>query len=60
MPNPLWFDPTEILIGGQWQPCASGETIPLVNPSDGSELAQIARGTGADIDAAVTAAHGAA
>ena len=59
MPNPLWFDPTEILIGGQWQPCASGETIPLVNPSDGSELAQIARGTGADIDAAVTAAQAA-
>ncbi len=59
MPNPLWFDPTEILIGGKWQPCASGETIPLVNPSDGSELAQIARGTGTDIDAAVTAAQAA-
>lgn len=57
MSNPLWFDPTEILIGGTWQPCASGETIPLVNPSDGSALAQIARGTSADIDAAVTAAQ---
>ncbi|UOA25434.1 aldehyde dehydrogenase family protein [Pseudosulfitobacter sp. DSM 107133] len=59
MSNPLWFDPTEILIGGTWRPCASGETIPLVNPSDGSALAQIARGTSADIDAAVTAAQAA-
>jgi len=59
MSNPLWFDPTEILIGGTWQPCASGETIALVNPSDGSALAQIARGTNADIDAAVSAAQAA-
>ncbi len=59
MPNPLWFDPTEILIGGTWKPCANGQTIPLINPSDGSELAHIARGGTDDIDAAVSAARSA-
>ncbi|ASM73920.1 MULTISPECIES: aldehyde dehydrogenase family protein [Roseobacteraceae] len=59
MSTSLWFDPTEILIGGTWQPCASGQTIALTNPSDGSELAHIARGTSDDIDAAVTAAQAA-
>ncbi|MCR8825512.1 aldehyde dehydrogenase family protein [Pseudosulfitobacter koreensis] len=59
MTAPLWFDPTEILIGGTWQPCTSGQTIPLINPSNGSELALIARGKGDDIDAAVSAAQSA-
>jgi aldehyde dehydrogenase (NAD+) len=53
------FDTTLVLINGQWRACASGETLPLLNPSDGSLLAQIARGTAADIDAAVAAAQGA-
>jgi aldehyde dehydrogenase (NAD+) len=53
------FDTTRILINGQWRPCASGETLPLLNPSDGSLLAQIARGSAADIDAAVAAAQAA-
>lgn len=57
MTAPLWFDPTLCLIGGAWQPAASGQTLPLVNPSDGSEICQIARGKVADIDAAVTAAQ---
>jgi aldehyde dehydrogenase (NAD+) len=55
MPDALWFDPTEMLMGGTW--CAAADTLPLTNPSDGSRLARIARGTSADIDAAVTAAH---
>lgn len=55
MCDALWFDPTEMLIGGTWQTAAS--TLPLINPSDGSPLAQIARGQASDIDAAVTAAH---
>ena len=57
MTNPLWFDPSLCLIGGVWQPCASGRTLALGNPSTGAPLAQIARGDRADIDAAVTAAH---
>jgi len=57
--NPLWFDPTTCLIGGQWIAPASGETLALVNPSNGSAICQIARGGAADIDAAVQAAEAA-
>ncbi|MBI3368889.1 MAG: aldehyde dehydrogenase family protein, partial [Burkholderiales bacterium] len=53
------FDTTQQLIGGQWRAAASGRTLPLVNPSDGSALASIARGDAADIDAAVAAAQAA-
>jgi len=55
----LPFDTRQLLIGGQWRACASGETLPLLNPSDGSVLAEIARGQAADIDAAVAAAQAA-
>ncbi|WP_420004759.1 aldehyde dehydrogenase family protein [Arenibacterium sp. LLYu02] len=58
-PSPLWFDPTLCLIGGTWRPSSAGETLPLINPSTGAEICQIARGTAADIDAAVTAAQSA-
>ncbi|MEX0367968.1 MAG: aldehyde dehydrogenase family protein [Ruegeria sp.] len=57
MTPPLWFDPTQMLIGGTWR--ESGDTLSLVNPSDGSDLAQIARGQASDIDVAVAAAHAA-
>jgi aldehyde dehydrogenase (NAD+) len=53
------FDSTGVFIAGQWQACASGQTLPLANPSDGSPLARIARGQAADIDAAVGAAQAA-
>ena len=53
------FDSTQVLIGGRWRPGSSGQTLPLVNPSDGSLLARIACGNAADIDAAVTAAQSA-
>ncbi len=53
------FDSRGVFIAGLWRPCASGETLPLFNPSDGSLLAQIARGGRADIDAAVAAAQAA-
>lgn len=57
--TPIWFDPSLCLIGGVWTPACSGETLALVDPSDGSNLCQIARGGAADIDAAVTAAEAA-
>ncbi|MCF6232560.1 MAG: aldehyde dehydrogenase family protein [Rhodobacteraceae bacterium] len=57
MSDPLWFDPTLCLIGGKWQPAFSRRTLPLVNPSDGSEICQIARGDVTDMDAAVGAAQ---
>ena len=58
MPD-LPFDASLILIDGQWRAGASGQTLPLENPSDGSELTRIVRGTAADIDAAVAAARAA-
>jgi aldehyde dehydrogenase (NAD+) len=53
------FDSHGVFIAGLWRPCSSGETLPLFNPSDGTLLAQIARGGQADIDAAVAAAQAA-
>ncbi len=55
----LWFDPSLCLINGEWRAPASGDTIDLVNPSDGSTLCAIARGTKADMDEAVVAAQAA-
>ena len=53
------FETDRVFIGGEWQPGASGETLALEDPSDGSELARIARGGAADINAAVGAARAA-
>jgi len=58
--NPLaeFNIPTDqIFIGGNWQQCASGETLSLINPSTGEALCNIARGKAADIDLAVQAAE---
>jgi aldehyde dehydrogenase (NAD+) len=53
----LWFDPAEVFIGGRWFLPASGETLPLENPSTGEEIGRIARGNAEDIDNAVSAAE---
>jgi aldehyde dehydrogenase (NAD+) len=53
----LWFDPSRLCIGGDW--AATGATLPVEDPSTGQTVAQIARGTAADIDAAVAAAQAA-
>ncbi|MGE0152685.1 MAG: aldehyde dehydrogenase family protein [Reyranellaceae bacterium] len=47
----------DILIGGDWKRTSDGQTLPVFNPSDGSEFAKIARGNARDIDAAVQAAR---
>ncbi len=44
-------------IDNNWQDAVSGEVLTLKNPSDGSDLALIARGTQADIDLAVASAR---
>ncbi|SDX28794.1 aldehyde dehydrogenase (NAD+) [Ruegeria halocynthiae] len=59
MSKPLWFDPALCLIGGEWKMPASRQTLTLFNPSDGSEICQIARGAKPEIDAAVQAASAA-
>ena len=55
MTLPLWFDPTEYLAGGHWRQTA--DRLPVENPSDGTTMAEIARGTSAEIDEAVAAAR---
>jgi aldehyde dehydrogenase (NAD+) len=59
MNSTVGFDTANLLIGGQWRSASSGQTLMLVNPSDGSDLARIARGDAADIEAAVRAAQAA-
>ncbi|NNU79268.1 aldehyde dehydrogenase family protein [Halovulum dunhuangense] len=51
----LAFDASRMLIGGAWS--AASATLGLEDPSTGQEIARIARGTPADIDAAVRAAR---
>lgn len=53
----LWYDPREILIGGQWR--RTEGTLPLEDPSTGEGWGEIARGQAADIDEAVAAAEAA-
>jgi aldehyde dehydrogenase (NAD+) len=47
----------ECLIGGQWQPASTGETIPVVSPADGAVFAEIAAGGAREIELAVKAAR---
>ena len=56
---PLLGASNHVFVDGHWRDGASRETLPLLNPSDGSTLARIARGNAADIDSAVVAAQAA-
>ncbi len=47
------------LIGGEWAPARSGETIEVSNPATQEVLSRVPRGGAADIDAAVSAADAA-
>jgi aldehyde dehydrogenase (NAD+) len=58
-PDLIPFETRRMYIGGLWCESTSRETLELVNPSDGSVLADIARGGPADVVAAVSAARGA-
>jgi aldehyde dehydrogenase (NAD+) len=53
----LWYNPREILIGGQWS--LTPDALPVENPSTGAQMGEIARGGRAEIDAAVQAARAA-
>ena len=52
-----WFDGDKCFIGGRWVAPRSGGSLPVEDPSRGIEIGEIARGTAADIDAAVEAAE---
>lgn len=49
--------PHKLLIGGEWVAAASGETYTSINPSDGSNLAEIAAAGVGDVERAVQAAR---
>ena len=48
-----------LLIGGRWEPAASGKTFETRNPATGEVLALVAEGDHADVDRAVAAARAA-
>lgn len=48
-----------LLIGGKWQPAASGKQFDTINPATGEVIARLAEGDAADIDRAVKAARAA-
>ncbi len=48
---------SEVFIGGQWRPPASGETYATINPATEEVSAQVAKGDERDIDLAVQAAR---
>ena len=51
------FATDRLFIAGEWREAAGRESLALENPSDGADLARIARGGAADIDRAVGAAR---
>jgi len=53
----LWYPTDKCFIDGAWVAPVGGETLPIENPSTGEVIGEIARGTKADIDAAVHAAE---
>ena len=57
--RPLGVEPEKCMIGGRWMSPANNECLSLINPSDGSVLCEIAKGSKEDIDQAVFAAKSA-
>ncbi|MGH2679066.1 MAG: aldehyde dehydrogenase [Actinomycetota bacterium] len=51
--------PRDLLIGGRWAPAADGGRLPVVDPSTGREITDVAAAAAADIDAAVEAGRAA-
>ena len=49
----------KVFINNRWEEPATGETIPVIDPSTGEVFTQIARGTAPDVDRAIAAARAA-
>ena len=49
----------KVLIDGEWQDSISGETLPVIDPSDGSQFGYIANCSKEDVDLAVQSAQNA-
>jgi len=57
-PHPFLANPAkQHFIDGEWRPSITGESIETRNPTTGKVLATLARGTQADVDAAVAVAR---
>src|SRR5262245_43755625 len=54
---PVQVPPALHFIDNRQVPASGGQTIPVIDPSDGVVFAQLARGTPEDIDRAVRAAE---
>ncbi len=54
-----WYPTDRCFIDGSWVAPSGGDALAVENPSTGAEIARIARGQSADIDAAVGAAESA-
>ncbi|MGH2483887.1 MAG: aldehyde dehydrogenase family protein, partial [Candidatus Limnocylindria bacterium] len=49
----------QMFIAGEWRDAAAGETTEVINPATEQKIADVPKGTTADVDAAVDAARGA-
>ena len=58
-PTPSVSTPAQHFIGNRRVAAEGGETLPMIDPSDGKPFAAIARGSAPDIDRAVLAAEAA-
>src|SRR6187549_2987527 len=58
-PAPAVSTPARHFIGNRWVAAERGETLPMIDPSDGKPFAAIARGSEPDIDRAVLSAEAA-
>src|SRR5262245_41750226 len=59
-PHPMpSLSPAQHFIGNRWISAERGETLPVIDPSDGKPFGAIARGSSPDIDRAVFAAEAA-
>ena len=58
-PGVEWIEahqPFGLYIGGEWRKPSGGDYFDSTNPASGKVIARIAKGTSADVDAAVAAA----
>lgn len=49
--------PGQLFIGGRWRDASDGGRMDVINPATGQKIAEVAKATAADIDAAVAAAR---
>ena len=54
--EPLHIDRRQLFIGGEWRPASGGGRFDVIDPADGSVLADVADGTVDDAIAALDAA----